>query len=359
MVESMTSAPSLSLRLRARVSPAGEPDIAAFCGRPRAAEPSVVMLPADATAPASVSLFVAAAASSIPAPDRAATPPPVDAWHVRAVVHGHVAQVQLHGVGRRVARRRRAPWLVAACLPLSLAAEAVAAPATGVQRPKLPASPTLPDATDEAATPTVPTTDAATAPDPTDDASAAGEDPIGVAEAPTDATPVPAPAPASSVVDAAWEGVDGFDVDVQLVGGGRKRGIVGAVQRETFTLIEHDTGEVFVMRKDAIAGLRVHRATPVPTATGGGLIAGGVVLDVIGAPMFISGVVLLGVCPSCVGLYLPLTIVGAASLGAGIPLTVRGARQRRKYLRAMQEHGLAFGVAPTRQGWSAGLRVRF
>ncbi len=100
MVASMTSAPSLSLRLRARVSPAGEPDIAAFCGRPRAAEPSVVMLPADATAPASVSLFVAAAASSIPAPDRAATPPPVDAWHVRAVVHGHVAQVQLHGVGR-------------------------------------------------------------------------------------------------------------------------------------------------------------------------------------------------------------------------------------------------------------------
>ncbi|MBK6919552.1 MAG: hypothetical protein IPH07_19315 [Deltaproteobacteria bacterium] len=355
----MTSAPSLSLRLRARVSTAGEPDIAAFCGRPRAAEPCVVIRPADAAGPASVSLFVATVAASIPAPDRAPAPPPIDAWHVRAHVHGHLAHVQLHGGGRRVARRRRAPWLVAACLPLSLAAEAIAAPAAGVQRPKLPASPTLPEASEAAATPTVPTTDAAIASDAPSDVPADGEDPVGVAEAPTDATPVPAPAPASSVVDAAWEGVDGFDVDVQLVGGGRKRGIVGAVQHETFTLIEHDTGEVFVMRKDAIAGLRVHRPKPVPTATGGGLIAGGVVLDVLGAPLFISGVVLLGVCPSCVGLYLPLTIVGAASLGAGIPITIRGARQRRKYLRAMQEHGLAFGVAPTREGWSAGLRVRF
>lgn len=371
MVAVMTSEFSLSLRLRTEGSASSEPDLAAFRGRAPADAPAFVLRP-GVMARSEITLFVPTGASTIPLPGAAAPPLPIAAWHLRATIPGHVTRVRPQPRDAIAAdtASRRAPWLLAACLPLTFAAEAIAAPraagqGVGVQRPK-PSAPTLPDPSPESTTGATeggtpdPGDTPSTEPTTEDPAEPTSESPATSTEgeAPTDVA-VPPPSIDAAIVDAAWEGVDGFDVDLQLAGGARKRGIVGAIQRETFTLIDHESGEVFVLRKDSVVGLRVHRPEPLPLSTGGGYIGGGVVLDVIGAPMFISGVVLLAVCPSCVGIHLPLTIIGAASLGAGIPLTVKGVRLRRKYLRAAQERGLALGIAPTREGWSGGLRFRF
>ncbi len=98
---------------------------------------------------------------------------------------------------------------------------------------------------------------------------------------------------------------------------------------------------------------------PLPGKTGIGALVSGGILTGIGTPVFVSGVALVAVCPSCTYIHLPLLIIGGGMLGAGIPLLVRGAKNREKYRRVLQEHRVGPVVSRMQGGWSGGVRFRF
>jgi hypothetical protein len=286
----------------------------------------------------------------------------LESWSLRPTVFGWLASVP---APRRGPSRSRAAWIVAACLPLVLPAEALAAPRrepAPVQVPAPPGAGSEASTEPEGGTEATPGTDPEASPDTTP--------PEGVPIDPTtDLPPVPPPSPTPALeagsevdqatVDAAWEGVDGFDVELELKGHRVMQGRIGAVQRDTFTLIQAKTGAVLVLPKSGVLSLRVRTPPPLPTKTGTGALVGGGILTAVGTPVFITGLTFIGICPSCASIHLPMLLVGGAALGAGIPLLVRGGRARRAYQEAMQERALAPVVLRTPHGWTGGLRFRF
>jgi hypothetical protein len=131
------------------------------------------------------------------------------------------------------------------------------------------------------------------------------------------------------------------------------------VQHDTFTLIQAETGHVLVLPKSGVVSLRVYMPPPLPSKRGTGMIVGGSIITTIGAPVFISGLVMLGIYPSGVAIHLPLLFIGAGALAGGIPMIVTGSRRRRAYNEALEERELAPVVIRTRHGWTGGLRFRF
>jgi hypothetical protein len=285
----------------------------------------------------------------IPAPGEVCQPAPdLSSWRLRPTVFGWLASVPPPRSGSP--RSRAVSWIVAACLPLVLPVEAMAAP-----RPELPPI-QVPDPSKRADT----EAEAEPEPEPTEGSAVETLGPSPV--------PPPAPMPAleqgtpnvdQATIDAAWEGVDGFDVELELAGGGTMQGRVGAVQTDTFTLIQGKTGAVLVLPKSSVVSLRVRIPPPLPSRSGVGALVGGGLLTAVGTPVFISGVTFLAICPSCASLHLPLLLVGGAALGGGIPLLVRGSRQRRAYQEALQERALSPVVLRTPHGWTGGVRFRF
>ena len=288
--------------------------------------------------------------------------PDLASWKLSPTVFGWLASVP---APRRGPSRSRAAWIVAACLPQVLPAEALAAPRrepAPVQVPAPPGSGSADSPEPEGGTETTPGTD----PEASTDATPTEGTPI---DPTTDLPPVPPPAPTAALeagsevdqatVDAAWEGVDGFDVELELKGHRTMQGRIGAVQRDTFTLIQSKTGAVLVLPKSGVLSLRVRMAPPLPTKTGTGALVGGGILTAVGTPVFITGLTFIGICPSCASIHLPMLLVGGAALGAGIPLLVRGGRARRAYQEAVQERALAPVVLRTPHGWTGGLRFRF
>ena len=148
-------------------------------------------------------------------------------------------------------------------------------------------------------------------------------------------------------------------VEIRLKGGRELQGRVGAVQRDTFTLIEAETGVVIVLPKSGVARLRVAVARPLPTETGTGFLAGGIVLTSVGTPVFITGVAFLAVCPSCVGLNVSLLLLGGGALGIGIPMLVGGSKRRQAYRAALRERQALPYVSRTGPSWTGGIRFRF
>jgi hypothetical protein len=353
---------ALELRFRGPGPDDGPPDVSAFCKRAGAGTPLLYAPPEEVGVlpgrrplgeRTPLVIFFQHRDYGIPAIVDAAIGPSVAAWNVRRMVPGYLACLPR-------ARRARATWVVSACLPVALVGEAAAAPsdkATTIQRPKTPSSrPVVEVETPppvEPEPPVEPPTDAP--PDPDSPLATEGD----AVDTPPPAPPEP-PKNDAAIVDAAWEGVDGFDVELKLRGGIRMRGRVGAVQRDTFTLIQAESGAVLVLAKSSVASLRVRTAPKVPERTGGGLIAGGVVMTTVAVPTFIAGVVFLGICPSCMKIHLPLIIIGGGLLGGGIPMLVRGTALRRKYLRALDQNQLTPVVGRTPYGgWTGGLRFRF
>lgn len=172
--------------------------------------------------------------------------------------------------------------------------------------------------------------------------------------------------PGQATLDAAWEGVKDYDVRIVLDDGTSYTGRVSAVQESTFTLIDYQGGIVRVIPKATVRDLRVRvpgyqpPAQPLPEQTGAGMLAGGILLTVVGTPVFISGLVFTGAGTGASEIYLPMLLLGGGAVGAGIPLLVAGARRRRAYNKALYER-----TRPTptlgfsRHGWTAGLSVRF
>lgn len=338
---------ALDLRFREADDGEATPDVDAFAPRRREVP---TRMPST-----SVRVFFQHAGYGIPELHAGERPLDLASWSLRPTAFGFLAQIDPPR-GRAPARTA---WVLGAFLPLVIATEVAAAAApTTVQRPK---KVTTPDP------PPLPETPPEPPPEPTEETP-----PETLTEAPPEVPPTADPfvGPARpptvelderAIRDAAWEGVDGFDVELTLKGGDKMSGRIGAVQRDTFTLIQEDTGAVLVMSKSGVRSLRVRieKQTPVPVRTGTGALVGGGILTAIGTPVFISGLVFVAVCGSCVSLHLPMLMIGGAALGGGIPLIVRGSRLRDKYRAALLQRGLSAYLGPTRQGWGGGLRFRF
>jgi hypothetical protein len=186
-----------------------------------------------------------------------------------------------------------------------------------------------------------------------------------------EAAPTPAPAPATpppaatnATIDAAWEGVVGYDVVMELVDGGLVEGRVSAVQRDTFTLIDFEAGGVVrVMRKSDVQTLRVAVSEPLPANTGTGLMAGGGVLLALGSPVLLAGLAFLAIYPAgFVYLSLPMFLSGGPAVGAGAGMLAVGVKRQRAYRAALQKRRVAIRPAAsrTRLGtWTGGLRLTF
>lgn len=341
---------ALHLRFRDDASESlAPPDVAAFL---RAATPEVDLDDALGVIPgprppaddAPLVVFFQSPDFGIPAPGYDHDVPDLTAWSVRSTAFGWVASVPpttLRGPGPRRTTQVLAGYLALA-LPSQALAQAPPSQPPPVQTPK--SQPTsAPAATDPA--PAVAPAEATTPPPAT---------------TPTPLPQATAPKIDPSVTDAAWEGVDGFDVLVELKGGKVLRGRVGAVQAATFTLIDGSDGQILVIPKSGVSSLRAYIPPPIPTKTGAGLIAGGSILTSLGAPVFLTGVVFLAICPSCTYLHLPMLIVGGGALGGGIPMIVRGARQRTEFQKALQERRLSPMITRTPYGgWTGGLTLRF
>lgn len=363
----MVPTDSIALRLRFREHDHSHepPDVGAFrrSSAPSGAEPSprlpeeigVVEGSGRLQPRAPLVVFFQHAGYGIPAiaRGRGERLPDVTSWSLRPTVFGYLATVT---PPPSASHRSRAAWVVAACLPLVLPLPAAAAPA---REPPPIQSPQR-----EPAVPLPPGAEAEPSAEPNAEASAETE--AAPADDATLEPPMPDPALRSgtseldpATVDAAWEGVDGFDVVLELKGGGRMSGRVGAVQRDTFTLIQADTGTVLVLPKSGVVSLRVRLPAPLPKRTGTGALIGGGILTGVGTPVFVTGLAFLGICPSCASLHLPMLLIGGAALGGGIPLLVRGVRARKVYREALQERALTPMVARTPHGWTGGLRFRF
>ncbi len=338
-------------------------DLAAFTRRsaPEARrEASIAVMPGarplDPAAP--LLLFFQPPSFGILAPSVEPVPLDLASWCFRPTAFGYLASVSRP----TATKRARAVWVMAACLPLVLAPEAtVANAAPSVQRPStVSGPPVLPDAPPDSAADATVVEDPTGAQEPAtaDDYTAAQGEPADPQASP-ERLVEPAPVATSAIVDAAWEGVDGFDVELELKGGKKMRGRVGAVQRDTFTLIQAETGAVLVMPKSGVASLRVRVPPTLPSKSGTGALVSGGILTGVATPIFISGIVFVAVCPSCTYIHLPLLLIGGGMLGAGIPLIVRGVKRREKYRAILRERSLGPVVSRVPGGWSGGVRFRF
>ncbi|MBA3545932.1 MAG: hypothetical protein H0T76_05590 [Nannocystis sp.] len=296
--------------------------------------------PADPDGP--LVIFLQHPEFGIPAPGYDHSLPDLECWSVRPTTFGWIASVPppIRGL-------RRTAQVLAGCLALALPTHAdalVLAPATPSPPVQAPA---------QRPTESVPTP-----------AAAAESTPVAAPEPAPAVTPPPPqaldPLLNSTVADAAWEGVDGFDVIVELKGGKTLRGHVGAVQTDTFTLINGIDGQVLVIAKSGVSSLRAYVPPPIPTKTGTGMIIGGSVLTTLGVPVFLTGIVFVALCPSCTYLHLPMLVIGGGALGGGIPMISRGIQRRTAFQSALQERRITPMVSRTPYGgWQGGLQVRF
>lgn len=394
MTRSKSPAHGLALRFRPPAHATEPPDLTAFCRPARTDAASVLRRPTHigtlggdvraalkaVRASPTLVVFFEHGGFSIPpiGSDAPHGMPDLDAWSLRPTRFGWLAAVPRSPSRKSTAR---AAWIVAACLPLALpsaVAQASAPARSGTAAPAKTAQPVDPTGDEPAAeaapgvAPQRPTKTPPTIPPfPTERTTDL--------EPPTDPPP-PAPAAEAvcpepvvaipewilegkrtvSVVDAAWEGVIGYDVALELKGGRELDGRVTAVQPDTFTLIHRETGVVRVLQKSAVAQLRVRVPKELPTQDGVGMLVGGGLLTAIGTPVFLTGAVFLGICPSCVGLHVSLLVTGAGALGGGIPLIVGGSRRRRAYNEARATHlTLAPAASVGKTGWNGGIRLRF
>lgn len=352
----MIESDALQLRFRDDAATSAPPDIAAFLraantpSEPRSTEDIGVVPGARPVEPdGPIVVFLQQSEFGIPLPGRGDDLPDLDSWSVRPATFGWIATVS---PPTRGAAPRRAVQVLAGCLALALPIPiALAAP---------PASPQVQAPAPAKATATQP---APTTPEPAPTTPEPAPTPAPQVEPQLKPPPPPPPPPldqSRALADAAWEGIDGFVVNLELKGGKTLRGRVGAVQTDTFTLIDSSDGQIRVIPKSGVSSVRAFIPAPLPTQTGGGLIAGGSILAAIGVPLFITGITFVAICPSCIELHVPMLVVGAGALGGGIPMISLGMQRRTAMQRAMNDHRITPVVRRTPgNGWMGGLQFRF
>ncbi len=187
-------------------------------------------------------------------------------------------------------------------------------------------------------------------------------------------TPVVRPLPpppritsASSQLETILQGMKGREA-VVYAAGAKVTGLIIGVDGDFVTIIDAERdGKIALIPKVQIVEVRgrsvqaIEPYVDLPTGTGN-LVAGGILVG-IGAPLMLSGLVLLGIYPSSLSLYLPQILPAAVMLGAGIPNLVVGTRKRRAYQAAMRprlSERLRPAVSRTPHGsWTGGLTLRF
>lgn len=282
----------------------------------------------------------------IPAPVHLYELPDLSSWSISPTVFGWSTTIPQPTLAKP--GLLRTAGVLAACVTLMVPFPVIAAPAADDAAVPRPAE--TPTAIEAPTSDPAPETPPPPEPEPVDAGVTAPSPPSPAAAADTTDP---------AVIDAAWEGVDGFNVVLEIRGGETMRGRVGAVQRDTFTLIEATTGTVRVLPKSGVLSLRVYVPPPIPEKNGVGLLVGGGILSAMGTPVFITGAVFLGFCPSCAYFHLPMLLIGGAALGAGIPMIVKGSKRRRAFNNAIEERRLTPIVGRTTHGWSGGLRFQF
>ncbi len=265
-------------------------------------------------------VFVTLRATPIPLPEVPEAAPEAAAFVLADRVYGHFAWPGARGRGPALA--------LAACLPLALP-EVALAQAPGSSGGAV---------TVEAVTPVV--------------------------------RPLPPPpriTSASSQLETILKGMKGREA-VVYAAGAKVTGLIIGVDGDFVTIIDSERdGKIALIPKVQIVEVRGRSAQAIepyvdlPTGTGN-LVAGGILVG-IGAPLMLSGLVLLGIYPSSVSIYLPQILPAAVMLGAGIPNLVVGTRKRRAYQAAMRprlSERLRPAVSRTPHGsWTGGLTLRF
>jgi hypothetical protein len=372
----VTEPDALHLRFRVAATGPHEPPLAAFAG-PAAArvEDECGVLPGarplDPDGP--IVVFLQQHEFAIPAPGDAGAPD-LESWSVRPTTFGYFAEVARPAAGAtRVAGPRRAAQVFAGCLALTLTAStdaladapvAARAPASAPAAASTASAPAPAPTRAATPTPTSETRPSPTTPELPPDSPPATTPPTTTTTTPTTSETARPPPPkildTRALAEAAWEGIDGFVVVLELKGGRIMRGRVGAVQAETFTFIDGDDGRILVIPKSGVSSLRAYVPPPIPSQTGGGLLAGGSVLTALGVPVFITGIAFVAICPSCVYLHLPMLFVGGGAMGGGIPMISKGIQRRTAFEKAIQEHRVTPVVQRTQfHGWTGGLQFRF
>lgn len=367
----MTDSPladELGLRFTEREVPLSPPDVAAFSGVDRAllreqlaqhddhapladligagllASHTRIVLDSD-SALASAPVFVTLRSAPIPAidvpdPTGLDAPCPVDPapFALADRVDGHLAWLSTE----RPRSRPAAALLLAVAIPLAIPDVAAA------QSPAAPA----------ATTAAVPEPPPAATPAPAPTAASAETLP-----APAVRPQGPTPLSPERTLQAILEAMKGQEA-ILFARGGTITGRVIGFDGDFVIMIdyEHD-GKIAMIPKSDVLDVRgkIKKAPPADMPDGTGALAGGGVLVALGSPLMLSGLVFLGIIPSSGVVYLPQVIPAAVLLGAGIPLLVRGTRQRRAYRAA--HAGIASRISPSfgpaRGGWTGGLTLRF
>ncbi|TPV94890.1 MAG: hypothetical protein B7733_12710 [Myxococcales bacterium FL481] len=317
-----------------------------------ASEPLVVL---NASSPGRVRLASAYEGYRIPHTDAPRLGPA--AFALPRVVPAWVSADPVMGSPRAPARRvpSQASWCAGLSLML-IPTAALAAPAVDAAAPSAEPTSTV------EASPAQSTPSESQTPEPTADSDATK--PSGQRSDPVaDPQPLVSAIPPQVAVDAAWEGVVGYDVVMTMADDTKVEGRISAVQVHTFTVIDLAGGGVVrVMSKRDVTSVRVRTPPPLPKRSGVGLLAGGGTLTALGSPVAVAGLVFLGVYPSGYYIHVPLLLVGGALAGVGTALLVKGLRTRRLYNEALVKRRLSLTptMGRTRHGaWTGGLTLQF
>lgn len=294
-------------------------------------------------------VFISARTTPIPLISGATPAVPADEFRLGAPVTGHYAWLP-----ERASKGRRAAALVlAVSIPFGLPEHAAAAPPkpAPVQKPT------------------------ATAPAPAEVPAPPPPAPVEVAPPAPTPTPEAAPPPAPQAAPAQapplgtiLEAMKGQEAILYVRSAAPISGRIVGADGDFVAMVDYGRGgRIALVPKSEITEVRGRvKARPgampdMPDGTGS--LAGGGILVALGSPLMISGLVFVGIIPSSPVIYLPQVIPAAILLGAGIPLLLRGSRQRREFNAALYGSALSRvtpAFAPVRGGgWAGGLTLRF
>ncbi|PRP91351.1 hypothetical protein ENSA5_56170 [Enhygromyxa salina] len=173
---------------------------------------------------------------------------------------------------------------------------------------------------------------------------------------------------------AVWDGLRGQRVILTLANGAELRGTIVAHSAADLAISRADDGMVVSVPKAKVEGVRVRARGAMDTSgippaqrtldDGRKAYVAGVAMLAFGAPLGLSGTVMLGICPSCALIHLPLLLPGIGLIIGGSIAVKRGKTKNTAFRKAwgipmtgrMQ---LTPSLAFARGGGEVGFTLRF